>query len=105
MVTLTVPTTFVLDPDTEQKIDRLSRLWNVSTVEAVRRSVSVAEKQVSQAEQQAALEALARLQASATLTEADVAAWDRDRREGWDEAFALLEERRNKRMNQSHDPS
>lgn len=105
MVTLTVPTTFVLDSETEQRIDRLSRLWNVSTAEVVRRSVSEVEQQMSQRQQQAALEALAWLQANATLTEEDVAAWDKERREGWDEAFALQEKRREREEKKHHDPS
>ena len=95
MVTLTVPTTFVLDPDTEQKIDRLSQLWNVSTAEVVRRSVSEVDQKISQAEKEktlSALEALERLQDKATLTQEEAEEWKRESRLGWEESFARREE-------------
>jgi Arc/MetJ-type ribon-helix-helix transcriptional regulator len=111
MVTITEPTAIQLDADTAQTITRLSRLLNVSESEVVRRSVEGLDQKEGR-EQKAtpqqirdALEALESLQANAHLTAEEIAAWEKDRREGWEESFALLEERRNRQMNQAHDPS
>lgn len=96
MVTITEPAALVFDTDTEQKIDRLSKLWNVSSTEVIRRSISEADRLAVSVEPEALspLEALARLQALACLTREQAEEWKRDIREGWDEAFAREEQKR-----------
>ncbi|MDB6133026.1 MAG: hypothetical protein JWM59_1269 [Verrucomicrobiales bacterium] len=94
MATMTMPITIEPESELGRRISRLSQLWNVSPVEVVRHSLLEVEKQVHDAGQLAALEALDWLQANATLTDEDIATWNRDRKEGWEETFTLLEKRR-----------
>jgi hypothetical protein len=91
MATMTVRSTFALDPSTESSIQRLAQLWNVSKAEVVRRSVAAANAAAAAKQTPTPLAALDWLQSQGTLTEEQVEAWSRDSRQGWEEAFARHE--------------
>lgn len=87
MATMTIRTTFALDPATEGAIQRLSALWQVSKAEVVRRSVANAEKEAASQATIPPLAALDWLQSNGTLTEAVVQQWHRDSKRGWEESW------------------
>ena len=87
MATMTVRTTFALDPATGNAIQRLARLWNVSKAEAVRRSVAEAERHAAAAAAMSPLEALDWLQSHGTLSANAAARWEKESRKGWAEAW------------------
>lgn len=91
---MTVPITFELDAETRQRIIRLSQLWDVPAMEVIRRSLSESERQEESGNPQkpAPLEAFRALRALACLTKEQAEEWKRDRREGWEEAFARREQ-------------
>lgn len=84
---MTVRTTFALDVATEDSIQRLSKLWNTSKAEVVRRSVAQAESAVSEQSRPSPLEALKWLQANGKLTEEEAQTWSRESKRGWDEGW------------------
>ena len=84
---MTARTTFALDQATGNAVARLARLWKVSKVEAVRRSVAAAEQQAAAATGISPLEALDWLQSQGKLTESAASNWEQDSRRGWVEAW------------------
>ena len=91
MATMTVRTTFALDVATESAIQRLAKLWKTSKAEVVRRSVAEVERLAVNQSAPSPIDALDWLQANGTLTPAQVDAWARDSRKGWDEAWKRRE--------------
>jgi hypothetical protein len=70
---MTVRTTAALDVATENSIQRLAKLWNISTAEVARRSVAQAESTAAE-HRPSPLEALKWLQSNGKLTEAEAKA-------------------------------
>jgi predicted transcriptional regulator len=77
MAKMTVRSTFALDPDTVDALDRLATRWQVSKSEALRRMVGIASA-VEEVDASAdALAALDELQRLAGLDEKKAVAWIR----------------------------
>lgn len=89
----TVKSTYSLDVDTVQRLERLARRWKVSKSEAMRRAILSADEDSS--EQSEALQALNALQESLRLTPARAREWEREAREER-RASALRMERRSR---------
>lgn len=75
MASMTIRSTYALDRDTVERLDRLARQWAVSKSEALRRAVRAAR---ADAPVGGRLDALDRLQASMQLSPAKAEAWARD---------------------------
>lgn len=86
MAKKTIRTTFALDPETVEDLDRLAERWNVSKSEVIRRIVNTAAV-IDEADAAAdALAALEELQKRLALTPEKTEAWLRELRalrEGW----------------------
>ncbi len=77
MATPTVKSTYSLDLDTVQSLERLARQWGISKSEAIRRAVKTAAASVPD-ERAEALAALDRLQQAVAKSGIDVKAWARN---------------------------
>ena len=75
MATVTVRSTYSLDLDTFQRLERLAELWNTSKSGALRRAIQVASEE---AQANTKLEALKQLQQHLALDADGIAAWRRD---------------------------
>lgn len=77
MATATVRSTYSLDLDTVQQLERLAAFWKTSKSGALRRAIQVAAEQ-THGPNHAKLEALKQLQQRLALDAEGVAAWCRD---------------------------
>jgi predicted transcriptional regulator len=75
MAKMTVRSTFALDPETVDSLDRLARRWQVSKSEALRRVVNVASAVEEMDASSDALAALDELQQLLALDEERAEAW------------------------------
>ncbi len=73
MASMTIRSTYALDPETVQTLERLARRWNVSKSEALRRAIRAAGGR--QREPGSALRALDMLQHSLKLSSAQSRKW------------------------------
>ena len=71
---MTIRSTYALDLETVERLDALSKRWDVSKSEALRRAVRAAGADAHQAAQ---VDALGRLQAATHLTTKSAGAWAR----------------------------
>ena len=78
MAKITVRSTYALDPETVESLDRLARRWKVSKSEAFRRIVSAASAVESVDATADALAALRELQELLGLDERKAEAWIRE---------------------------
>ena len=76
MATPTIKSTYVMDVETSEALERIARRWRVSKSEALRRAIRAAAEQ-QPAEPGEALRALDQLQRSLKLTPARTRAWGR----------------------------
>jgi hypothetical protein len=74
MATPTIKSTYVMDVETAEALDRIARRWKVSKSEALRRAIRAAAEQPPP-EPGEALQALDQLQRSLRLTPARSRAW------------------------------
>jgi hypothetical protein len=77
MATQIIRSTYALDVETMQALERLARRWNVSKSEALRRAIRAAEG-VPPDSASARLQAFERLQQALRLTPATARAWSQD---------------------------
>jgi hypothetical protein len=87
-----IKSTYVMDVDTVEALDRIARRWRVSKSEALRRAIRAAAAAPPPASNDA-LEALDDLQASLDLSPARIRAWARATREERRAASARSEAR------------
>jgi Tfp pilus assembly protein FimT len=93
MATPTIKSTYVMDVETSEALERIARRWRVSKSEALRRAIrTAAEQQPSESGE--ALRALDRLQRSLKLTPAKTRAWAQAARRERRAASAKSEARR-----------
>ncbi len=76
MATMTIRSTYSLDVETVRALEGLARRWKVSKSEALRRAIR-SEAQRQPDEENEALDALDRLQASLRSRKVDLARWER----------------------------
>lgn len=81
MARMTVRSTFALDPETVEALDRLAARWAVSKSEAIRRVINAAAKVEEMDASSDALAALEELQEMLDLDEERAEAWIRRVRE------------------------
>jgi len=74
MAITTIRSTYALDVETVQTLERMARRWNVSKSEALRRAIRNAEREGAGSDDDA-LDALDKLQKSLKLTPARARAW------------------------------
>ena len=74
MASVTIRSTYALDAETVERLERLARQWSVSKSEALRRAIRGADRQPATEARLAALDAL---QASMDLTDRKAEAWIR----------------------------
>ena len=79
MATPTIKSTYVMDVETMQSLERISRRWGVSKSEALRRAIRAAVEQPP-SQPRDALRALDKLQRSLKLTPARARDWARQAR-------------------------
>ena len=79
MAITTIRSTYALDVETMQVLERIAHRWKVSKSEALRRAIRAAEGQKAPATDDA-LQALDRLQRALRLTPAKAKAWTRQAR-------------------------
>lgn len=86
---MTVRTTAALDIATENSIQRLAKLRNISKAEVARRSVAQAKSTAAEQARPSPLEALKWLQSNGKLTEAEAKAWSSESKRRWDEGLSI----------------
>lgn len=74
MASVTIRSTYALDAETVERLERLARQWSVSKSEALRRAIRSADRQPAT---EARLEALDALQTSMGLTDRRAEEWSR----------------------------
>lgn len=74
MASLTIRSTYALDAETVERLDRLARQWSVSKSEALRRAIRGADRQPATEARLAALDAL---QTSMGMTDRSAEGWIR----------------------------
>ncbi len=77
MATVTIKSTYALDVESVRTLEALADRWNVSKSEALRRAIRTAAREPAPVNQ-AALDALDRLQASVRARKIDLRRWERD---------------------------
>ena len=77
MAVTTIKSTYSLDVETVRTLESLTRRWNVSKSEVLRRAIRAAAEEKSPRARRK-LEALRQLQASVKQRGIDVAAWERE---------------------------
>ena len=86
MASITIRSTYALDVETVQLLDRLARQWAVSKSEALRRAIRSAAQQGKSGEREARRSAWRQLQTGVGLTRERAKAWERqvrDERRAW----------------------
>lgn len=78
MATTAIKTTYSLDVETVEALDRMAREWKVSKSEALRRAIRVAAETAGDADVEAKLAAWRKLQESVALTPTKADAWVRE---------------------------
>lgn len=77
MAVTTIKSTYSLDVESVRTIERLAKRWNVPKSEVLRRAIRLAAA-AGDPDDDAALSALDRLQASLRARRVDLAQWERD---------------------------
>jgi hypothetical protein len=81
MATRIIRSTYALDVETVDLLERLARQWAVSKSEALRRAIRVAAERAAPADRDAKLNAWRKLQAEIGLSPGRAKAWERQVRE------------------------
>ena len=78
MAITTVRSTYALDLETVELLERLARQWSVSKSEALRRAIRAAAERTAPAQRETRLAAWRELQKGLGLTAARARAWERE---------------------------